>query len=76
MSIFLKKEFGKGYSEHNLLHIRKFALIYQKYEPAVQKLKVGEFAFKLSWIHYIQLIRIKDVNKQSFYAIEAIQIKM
>lgn len=87
LSLSLNKEFGKGYSEDNLLLMRKFYLTYQKYEPAVRffnagstisepavrKLKSGEFSFKLSWTHYIQLMRIDDENERNFYEIEAIQ---
>ncbi len=87
LSIFLNKEFGKGYSEDNLQLMRKFYLTYQKYEPVVRffnvdstiseppvrKLKAGEFPFKLSWTHCIQLIRIDNEDERNFYEIEAIQ---
>lgn len=87
LSLYLNKEFGKGYSEDNLQLMRKFYLTYQKYEPVVRffnsdstifeppvrKLKTSEFPFKLSWTHYIQLIRIDDENERNFYEIEAIQ---
>lgn len=67
--------------------MRKFYFTYQKHEPVarffnadstisepvVRKLKAREFSFKLSWTHYIQLIRIHNEDERNFYEIEAIQ---
>ena len=88
LSISLNNEFGKGYSEDNLQMMRRFYLSYKKYEPLVRisnyttlpiseplvrKSKPQEFPFKLSWTHYIQLMRIENEDERSFYEIEAIQ---
>jgi len=43
------------------------------YEPVVRKSKSQEFPFKLSWTHYIQLIKIENEAERDFYEIEAIQ---
>ena len=84
----LNKEFGKGYSVDNLQWMRKFYLTYLKYEPAVRildpsqteiheplvrKSKAKEFPFKLSWSHYIQLMKIDKEDERNFYEIEAIE---
>lgn len=60
-------EFGKGFSVDNLENMRKFYLAYSKSETVSRKLP----EFKLSWSHYLKLIRIEDINERSFYEIEA-----
>lgn len=64
----LTKEFGRGYSVNNLQWMRKFFITYQKYETPSRN-----FPFKLSWSHYIQLIKIQNENERGFYEIEATQ---
>ena len=60
-------EFGKGFSETNLKQMRQFYLVYQDYE----KSQTLSDEFKLSWSHYLKLIRIDDTAERSFYEIEA-----
>lgn len=74
----LTKEFGKGYSADNLERFRKFYIIYQRrISASVMRKSIsaiqdkGEFPFRLSWTHYIQLLKMKDDNERSFYEIEA-----
>lgn len=76
----LTKEFGKGYSVTNLQQMRKFYMTYQKQQtlsvnsdsviPQTVSAKF-ESQFKLSWSHYIQLIKIDNNEERSFYEIEA-----
>jgi len=80
----MNKELGGGFSTSTLENCRKFYLTYQdrisqpvvrefetqKSQPLVTKLK-EEAPFKLSWSHYLILMRIKDENERSFYEKEA-----
>lgn len=75
---------GSGFSVSTLENCRKFYLTYQnrisqplvtefesqKSQPLVGKLK-DEAPFKLSWSHYLILMRIKDDNERNFYEKEA-----
>ena len=84
LSQALTEQFGKGFSVDTLENMRKFYLTYQNRisEPAVRKFiepksepvvrKSEEFPFKLSWTHYLILMRIKDEQERSFYENEAI----
>ena len=51
----LSSEFGKGFSVTNLQQMRNFYLIYQKQQTLSVK-------FKLSWSHYLKLMRIDNEN--------------
>ena len=85
----LTKEFGKGFSEDNLGNMRKFYFTYQpqisetlfrksekqqtlsaQFEPKPTSL-FNEF--KLSWSHYLKLMRIEDHQERKFYEIESIK---
>jgi len=81
LSISLNNEFGKGYSVDNLQLMRKFYLTYEKYESVIRisdnpisesLIRKFESPFKLSWTHYIQLLKIKSDDERSFYEIEAV----
>ena len=85
LSEFLSERFGKGFSETNLRNFRKFYQIYspiiQKAPAAdnrnidilpIQQSIVAEFKlFKLSWTHFLVLMRIKNEDERRFYEIEA-----
>lgn len=60
----LSKEFGKGFSSTNIKQMRSFYSIYSKGQTASDE-------FKLSWSHYLKLMRIDDDNERKFYEIEA-----
>ncbi len=61
----LTEEFGKGFSMTNLQQMKAFYLIYQKQQtPSVE--------FKLSWSHYLKLMRIDNVDERKFYELESI----
>jgi predicted nuclease of restriction endonuclease-like (RecB) superfamily len=78
LSKTLTKEFGKGFSVTNIQQMRNFYLSYQKQqtlsaksENAIQQISSVEF--KLSWSHYLKLMRIDDENERKFYEIESIK---
>ena len=66
LSLKLTKEFGKGFSKRNLWQMKQFYLVYSK----VQTLSAQ---FKLSWSHYLILMRMENLDERNFYEIEAIQ---
>jgi predicted nuclease of restriction endonuclease-like (RecB) superfamily len=60
----LSCEFGRGFSTTNIKQMRSFYLIYSKGQTLSDE-------FKLSWSHYLKLMRIDNENERSFYEIEA-----
>ena len=59
----LTKEFGKGFSARNLRRMRLFYKMYPIWTTVLAK---------LSWSHYLELIKIEEDNKRGFYMQEAI----
>lgn len=86
LSEALTKEFGKGYSVSTLTNIRKF---YETYKDRISEPLVTEFSnqksqpavtifgekapFRLSWTHYLILMRIQNEEERTFYEQMAIQ---
>lgn len=70
LSQSLTKEFGKGFSVTNLKQMRQFYIIYSK-NITVEKGQTLSDEFKLSWSHYLKLMRIDDVIERKFYEIES-----
>lgn len=69
----LTNEFGLGFSVTNLQQMKNFYGIYKKQQTVSAKsdIKVRPINnFKLSWSHYLKLMRIEDVNERKFYEIE------
>ena len=66
LSYKLTNEFGKGYSKRNLERMRKFYCLF----PIATTV-----SSKLSWSHYLELIKIDEEPKRSFYLKEAINSK-
>ena len=62
----LTNEFGKGFSERNIEQMRKF---YKTY--SIPQTLSAEF--KLSWSHYLILMRMGNIEERNFYEIESIQ---
>lgn len=86
LSDALNHAFGKGYSVSTLTNIRKFYEIYKNRisaplvtdfsEPNPQPLvtKFGnDVPFRLSWTHYLILMRIQNEDERDFYEQLAIQ---
>ena len=59
----LTSEFGKGFSKRNLERMRKFYLLYPNWQTV---------SAKLSWSHYLELIKIDEEPKRNFYLNECI----
>jgi len=76
LSKVLTNEFGKGFSTTNIQQMRTFYLTYQNQQTmsANSKSVIQQTAsaeFKLSWSHYLKLMRIDDENERKFYEIES-----
>ncbi len=54
----LTNEFGKGFSSRNLRTMKKFYLMYPIWKTV---------SAKLSWSHYLELIKIDEGPKRNFY---------
>lgn len=61
----LTRDYGKGFSKRNLWQMKKFYLSYQKVQTVSAE-------FKLSYSHYLTLMRIANIEERNFYEIEAI----
>lgn len=86
LSDALNQAFGKGYSVSTLTNIRKFYEIYksrispplvtdfaeQNSQPLVTKFE-NDVPFRLSWTHYLILMRIQNEDERDFYERLAIQ---
>ena len=86
LSDALNQAFGKGYSVSTLTNIRKFYEIYksrispplvtdfaeQNSQPLVTKFG-NDVPFRLSWTHYLILMRIQNEDERDFYEQLAIQ---
>lgn len=66
LSLRLTKDFGKGFSKTNLKQMKSFYLIYGKGQTLSDQ-------FKLSWSHYLILMRMENIEERNFYEIESIQ---
>lgn len=77
LSNTLTMEFGKGFSSTNLKQMRQFYLSYSKgqtlSDDSKQKGQTLSDDFKLSWSHYLTLMRIDDESERSFYEIESVK---
>ena len=61
----LARDYGKGFSKRNLEQMRKFYLTY-----SISQTVSAEF--KLSYSHYLTLMRVANIEERNFYEIEAI----
>jgi len=76
----LTAEFGKGFSERNIRAFRQFYLTYQDrkiWQSVIAKSQVdnmtgnpSEPPFRLSWTHYLLLMRVGNDDERRFYEIE------
>ena len=76
LSLDLTREFGKGFSERNLRAFRQFYLTYNTraiWQSPIAKSKTndlqasnGEIPFRLSWTHYLLLIRIANEEESGY----------
>lgn len=74
LSVRLNQKFVKGFSEQNLRNMRQFFLTYSDRTLPIRQKPSGELeGFRLSWSHYLVLMRIENIEERSFYELEAIQ---
>ena len=85
LSKHLAKEFGKGFSVDNLERMKNFYILYSPQISAtllrklhsngkqLQKTQTVSEEFRLSWSHYLILMRIDDEQERKFYEIESAQ---
>jgi predicted nuclease of restriction endonuclease-like (RecB) superfamily len=62
----LTTNYGKGFSATNLKQMRSFFLTYSKGQTVSDE-------FKLSWSHYLMLMRLDNPEERNFYEIEALK---
>ncbi len=64
----LTLEFGKGFSKSNLFQMRALYLRFPKFQTPSGKLRKKEMlTSKLSWSHYVELLKIDDDLELNFY---------
>ena len=81
LSVYLVKQFGKGFSVTNLKQMRQFYLVYandqisQTLSDQFENLPAVSTGrkFFLSWSHYLKLMRIDNVDERHFYEIESVK---
>lgn len=69
-------DYGKGFSQRNLEQMRQFYLVYSKAQTLSaesEKDHAMSDRFKLSWSHYLKLMRIDDEYERRFYEIESLK---
>lgn len=59
----LRVRYGKGFGRRNILDMRRFYLLYPKWQTV---------SAKLSWSHFIVLVSISDENARNFYEKQSI----
>jgi predicted nuclease of restriction endonuclease-like (RecB) superfamily len=65
----LSQEFGKGFSLTNLKQMRQFYLAFSIGQSQTDQLHTFPNP-RISWTHYVFLMRLKDLNERAFYEIE------
>jgi DUF1016 N-terminal domain len=69
LSVRLRDEFGKGFTESNLWNIRQFYLVFPSQDAQSQKLYA--LRRELTWTHYRLLMRIENTDARRWYMTEA-----
>lgn len=72
----LTRDFGRGFSITNLRQMKNFYIVYGKQQTLSAELendKKLNYNFKLSWSHYLLLMRIDNKEERQFYEIENIE---
>jgi len=70
----LTQEFGKGFSRRNIEQMRQFYKVFEIAQSQIlYKYSDDTLNFKLSWSHYLKLMRIEEFDERRFYEIEAIK---
>lgn len=61
LSVALTEEFGKGFSTSNLANMRAFYSMFPNFQT---------LSGKLSWSHYLLLLKVEDERARAFYLSE------
>lgn len=72
----LTAEFGKGFSVQNLRNMRQFYLVYSEHRQFLTTLPIHQTVsseFRLSYSHYLKLMRIADPLERQFYETESLK---
>lgn len=59
----LRQRYGKGFGRRNILDMRRFYLVYQKWQAVPAK---------LSWTHFVTLLGVSDDTARKFYEKQSI----
>ena len=59
----LTERYGKGFGKSNVFAMRRFFLLYQKFQTV---------SGKLTWSHYVELLKDEDPLERSFYEKESV----
>lgn len=68
---YLVANVDKRLSSDNLKLMRRFYIVYS--DSQIGESAIPQFTQNVSWTHYIQLMRIENVNARHFYEIETAQ---
>ena len=60
----LTERYGKGFGKSNIFAMRRFFLLYQKFQTV---------SGKLTWSHYVELLKVDDPLERSFYEKESVR---
>lgn len=64
----LTLEYGKGFSRSNVFLMRKFYLTFPKIQTVSGQLEINEtLSQKLSWSHYVEILKSDNELEMSFY---------
>ena len=82
LSSYLTENFGKGYSQDNLKLMRRFYTIYSRDTigetvfPQSKNLPSTETGrkFCLSWSHYLKLMRIDNIDEDTFTKLKLLKM--
>ena len=77
LSVKLQNRYKTGYSQRNIEQMRQFYIAFTIPQTVSAELTdnnkiIKNIEFKLSWSHYLLLMRIQDPDERKFYEIESI----
>lgn len=67
----LSERYGKGFSRSNVFQIRQFYVRFSKIQTLSRQFESVENQLKLSWSHYIEILKADSDLEISFYAKQA-----
>jgi len=73
LAVDLTRRFGRGFSERNLEQMRGLYLAWPISQTLSAKSLAGPPPFRLSWSHYVHLLRVSDAAARAFYETQALR---